>query len=163
MATIPNPPSLVTRNQLKFLIFDAPSDSNIQLYVEQCKKHNVSDVVRVCESTYDTSPMVKAGIKVHDLEYSDGTNPPQDVLVQWRNIVKEARKNGKTVAVHCIAGLGRAPVVVCTSLIDSGMDPMSAVDFVRKQRRGAVNAQQLKYLRNYKKASGGKEDGCVIQ
>jgi hypothetical protein len=107
MATLPNPPSLVVNGPLSFLIFDAPSDSNIKLYVEvyilyfsinstqlqlnsnstptqlnstqlnstqlnstqlhtkQCKKHNVKNLVRVCESTYDPAPMEVEGIKVH--------------------------------------------------------------------------------------------------
>eukprot|EP00009_Paramoeba_aestuarina_P006867 CAMPEP_0201520360 /NCGR_PEP_ID=MMETSP0161_2-20130828/10664_1 /ASSEMBLY_ACC=CAM_ASM_000251 /TAXON_ID=180227 /ORGANISM="Neoparamoeba aestuarina, Strain SoJaBio B1-5/56/2" /LENGTH=105 /DNA_ID=CAMNT_0047918683 /DNA_START=420 /DNA_END=737 /DNA_ORIENTATION=+ len=104
--------------------------------------------------------MKEAGITVHDLEYQDGTNPPDFVLSGWRTVVKDAKKKGTTVAVHCVAGLGRAPVMVCTSLIDSGMEPMLAVEHVRKQRRNAINASQLKYLRNYKKASGGGD--CVV-
>ena len=112
----------------------------------------------------------------------------------------KSKQNSTAIAVHCIAGLGRAPVMVCTSLIDrfflfqvkrmysdvswkSGMEPLAAIDFVRKQRRckftiwclctlrvvvidshlfsAAINAPQLKYLRNYKKVSD--KDGCAIQ
>eukprot|EP00211_Chloroparvula_japonica_P011525 CAMPEP_0119123332 /NCGR_PEP_ID=MMETSP1310-20130426/3310_1 /TAXON_ID=464262 /ORGANISM="Genus nov. species nov., Strain RCC2339" /LENGTH=104 /DNA_ID=CAMNT_0007113123 /DNA_START=466 /DNA_END=780 /DNA_ORIENTATION=+ len=103
--------------------------------------------------------MTEAGIQVHDLEYADGTNPSKDHLAKWRQLVKEARKNSTSIAVHCIAGLGRAPVMVCTTLIDSGMEPLEAVKFVRERRKGAINAGQLKYLRNYKKPGA---DGCSV-
>jgi protein tyrosine phosphatase type 4A len=64
------------------------------------------------------------------------------------------------IAVHCVAGLGRAPVLVCLALIESGMGWMEAVELVRKKRRGALNLTQLKYLETYKVR--GKKDSCTI-
>ena len=64
------------------------------------------------------------------------------------------------IAIHCVAGLGRAPVLVCIALIESGMGWMEAVELVRKKRRGALNMTQLRYLETYKPR--GKKDGCAI-
>ena len=64
------------------------------------------------------------------------------------------------IAVHCVAGLGRAPVLVCIALIESGMGWMEAVELVRKKRRGALNLTQLKYLETYKVR--GKKESCTI-
>lgn len=64
------------------------------------------------------------------------------------------------IAVHCVAGLGRAPVLVCIALIESGMHWMAAVELVRKKRRGALNITQLQYLEAYKPR--GKKDNCNI-
>lgn len=36
------------------------------------------------------------------------------------------------VAVHCVAGLGRAPVLVALALIELGMKYEDAVEFIRK-------------------------------
>ena len=46
------------------------------------------------------------------------------------------------VGVHCVAGLGRAPVLVAIALIEAGMDPLDCIGFIRKKRRGALNNRQ---------------------
>ena len=55
------------------------------------------------------------------------------------------------VAVHCVAGLGRAPLLVCLALIEYGMEPLDAVELVRKHRRGALNSRQVAWVAQYKK------------
>jgi protein tyrosine phosphatase type IVA len=68
------------------------------------------------------------------------------------------------IAVHCVAGLGRAPVMVAIALIEfANMDPVEAVSFLRQRRRGAINEKQLLYLEGYKKQyrrSGTEESSC---
>ena len=73
---------------------------------------------------------------------------------------------GPTIAVHCVAGLGRAPVLVAIALIEfAKMDPVTAADFIRKHRRGAINNTQLDWLERYKRRyKGGNAGGgcCVV-
>jgi len=64
------------------------------------------------------------------------------------------------IAVHCVAGLGRAPILVALAFIEAGMEPLDAVELIRSKRRGAFNSRQLKYLRSYKPRSG-KGRGCT--
>jgi protein tyrosine phosphatase type IVA len=64
------------------------------------------------------------------------------------------------IAVHCIAGLGRAPVMIAIALIEFGnMDPIDAVQFIRSRRRGAINNTQINYLQSYKKIYKKKGNG----
>ena len=55
-----------------------------------------------------------------------------------------------------MAGLGRAPVLVCIALIEGGMDALDAVALVRKRRRGALNTRQLRFLEAYRPRRRGR-------
>lgn len=47
-------------------------------------------------------------------------------------------------------GARKRSVIGLYNLIDSGMDRLEAVFFIRKERRHAINIQRLKFLGNYK-------------
>ena len=165
-------PTLITVSPMRFLIMDAPRQTNLHLYIKEMKKQSVSDVVRVCEPTYENDELRSAGMCSHDLEYEDGHPPPKELIFKWltlveRTFLQEASSPpNKCVAVHCVAGLGRAPVTVAIALIEfAGYDPVEAVALIRQHRRGAINEKQLLYLEGYrrqykKKAGGGAESSC---
>nr|CAD7431520.1 unnamed protein product [Timema monikensis] len=163
-------PCEIEYKNMKFLITDRPTDQNISAYILELKKHNVLDVVRVCKPSYKTEELNKEGIAVTDLEFDDGTPPPSRVVEQWFEILKRRFRETpeSCIAVHCIAGLGRAPVMVALALIELGMKYEDAVDFIRQKRRGAINAKQLAYLEKYRpksrlKIKNGHKHGCSIQ
>mmetsp|Transcript_6105 Transcript_6105/g.19443 ORF Transcript_6105/g.19443 Transcript_6105/m.19443 type:complete len:163 (+) Transcript_6105:128-616(+) len=150
--------TLVDWKKYHFLIMDAPNDVNLHVYIEQLRKHNVTDVVRICEKTYDESKVEGEGMAMHELAFADGAAPPAHVLDSWLNLVDHKFKHGdsnETIAVHCMAGLGRAPVLVAIALIEAGLEWEQAVDHIRSKRRGVMNAKQLKYLQSYKRRSQG--------
>jgi len=137
----------------RFLVMDAPNDANLALYIDALKKKNVKVVVRACEPSYATALLAKEGISVVELSFPDGDPPPDEIINKWLDlIIAEFSKvdEKRCVAVHCVAGLGRAPVLVAIALVESGMDPYDAITFIRKRRRGALNARQLKYIESYK-------------
>ena len=170
--TIGTKPTLIEARPMKFIIMDTPRQSTIHLYIKEMRKHSVGDVVRVCEPTYQRAELDAAGIGLHDMEYSDGHPPPKEIIDQWLQLVDKTFYSGdpspaKAVAVHCIAGLGRAPVMVALALIEfAGMDPVEAVALIRRHRRGAINEKQLLYLEGYKKyyrrGGGGPGGGCCV-
>lgn len=135
---------------LRFLITNSPTDENIQSFIECCLKFGVTALVRVSEKTYDPKPIEAAGIKFYNLEYPDGSTPDAHLRDKWLNIVKEHR-NG-CIAVHCVHGLGRSPVLVAMALREAGMSRQECIDYVRSRRRGSFNLRQLEYLQNYPSA-----------
>lgn len=50
------------------------------LLLKELKKHNVKEVVRVCEPTYKVEELKSEGINVLDLVFDDGTFPPNEVI-----------------------------------------------------------------------------------
>ena len=64
--------------------------------------------------------------------FEDGASPPQEVISRWLDLVES--QSDSCIAVHCVAGLGRAPVLVAIALIEYGMDPVAAVTFIRQRR-----------------------------
>ncbi|CAM9990700.1 unnamed protein product, partial [Scytosiphon promiscuus] len=162
-------PSLVEWKKLRFVIMDAPKANNLHLYIRELKKQNVVCVVRVCEPTYPASEVEAAGIELLEMEYDDGGAPPPEIINRWLNVVQTTFHNspgssgpngseGPTIAVHCVAGLGRAPVLVAIALIEYGKDPIKAVEYIRDRRRGAINRKQLSYLDSYERRS--RANGC---
>lgn len=173
-------PTFISVPPMRFLIMDAPRQSNLHLYIKEMKKHSVSDVVRVCEPTYHSGELDSAGMVLHEMEYPDGHAPSSEVIGNWLLLVEqtfyankfssrdeESSVAKKCIAVHCVAGLGRAPVMVAIALIEfANYDPVEAVALIRQHRRGAINEKQLTYLegykRRYKKQLDGKGSCCVI-
>jgi len=149
----------------RFLISKVPNDTTIGEFKRILKENKVSIVIRACESSYDVESLENTGIQVLDFNFPDGSGPPKPILERWLKILHEmyiehAKENeGKTIALHCVAGLGRAPVMVGIALIEAGMAPADTVEFIRKRRKGALNATQLKYLLKYKKKSS---KDCII-
>lgn len=162
-------PSEITYKTMKFLIMDRPTDSTIPALLEELKKRNVKEVVRVCEATYSTELLEKEGIRVLDWPFDDGFPPPAKIVDDWFDLLRTRFKEDPDsfVAVHCVAGLGRAPVLVALALIELGMKYEDAVELIRQKRRGAINAKQLQYLEKYRPKSrlkirnGHKQ--CIIQ
>uniref|UniRef100_A0A7R9Y7Z4 protein-tyrosine-phosphatase n=1 Tax=Pinguiococcus pyrenoidosus TaxID=172671 RepID=A0A7R9Y7Z4_9STRA len=164
-------PSLVEVDDMRFLILDAPKEHDLPQYLLECKKNNVVHLVRVCQPTYNAEHVESAGIHMHEMEYADGSHPPQEVIDKWLDVVEQtfsakavAKADEKPcIAVHCVAGLGRAPVLVAIALIEfAALEPTEAVTLIRKQRRGAINSKQLQYLESYVATRAGGACSCVI-
>lgn len=178
-----NQPALSEKGPLRFVITDSPSDSNMSNHLQDLKKLNVRHVCRASEATYSPEPLTKSGIKVHDLAFPDGDPPPDSVLQSWLKLVEQCfikrfrsakvkgvnsedlqdlLKKDERISVHCVAGLGRAPVLVAVALVEfCQLDPIEAVNFIRKHRRGAINKKQLKWLEGYVPRKHGAFSACA--
>ncbi|XP_075718102.1 protein tyrosine phosphatase type IVA 1 isoform X1 [Rhinoderma darwinii] len=146
--------------------------SSMSKHSPELKKYGVTTIVRVCEATYDTALVEKEGIQVLDWPFDDGAPPSSQIVDDWLNLLKTKFREepGCCIAVHCVAGLGRAPVLVALALIECGMKYEDAVQFIRQKRRGAFNSKQLLYLEKYRpkmrlrfKDPNGHRNNCCIQ
>jgi len=152
--------SIVEYEGICFVICDSPTDRTIDNYLKEFKRLNVKHVVRLCEPTYSADLL--EGIKVHEMPFKDGEGPPADVVKRWLAVVDECaaipEKERPAIAVHCVAGLGRAPMLVSIALTELGMPSLDAAEYVRKRRPGALNSKQILYLEAYKKRTKTMEN-----
>jgi protein tyrosine phosphatase type 4A len=136
-------------------------------FLAEVKKHNATDVVRVGGASYRTSMLQREGIHVLDLPFEDGTTPSADIISRWCNLLKmrKTAELNSCIVVHCVAGLGRAPVLVAVALIELGMRYEDAVEMIRRKRQGAINSKQLDFLSKYRPKAHlamKNKNGCTV-
>ena len=95
--------------------------------------------------------------------------PPKAKTSAWLSLVKETFLEGNStktepiyIAVHCLAGLGRAPVLVGIALIEYGLESNEAISLIRKNRPGALNSQQVRLLTNYRRSRAFSNASCCL-
>ncbi|KAJ3389293.1 Protein tyrosine phosphatase type IVA 3 [Lobulomyces angularis] len=167
--------SPIEYKNLKFLVLDCPTEQTIHQYVKELKSRGVTDVVRVCEPTYNKIVFEQVGINVFDWPFKDGGLPPAETIANFLNLCDERFVGGlvsskdelnkgtePVIAVHCVAGLGRAPVLVAIAFIEAGMVPLDTIEYVRRRRRGAFNSIQLQWLVDTYKRQWGKKSSRKI-
>lgn len=59
-------------------------------------------------------------------------------------------KAEKRIGVHCVAGLGRAPLLVALAMVNKGCTPVNTIELIRKNRKGALNVVQANYILEYR-------------
>lgn len=152
-----------------FLILDAPSPSNLPTYIKELQRRNVKHLVRVCGPTYDASLVQQSGIEVHSWPFDDGAPPTRAVIESWFGLLDAEKVKldtgritaASTVGVHCVAGLGRAPILVALALVEYGnVPPLDAITKIRDRRKGAINQVQMHWLTKYKRRHEGGD--CVV-
>jgi protein tyrosine phosphatase type 4A len=158
--------STINSDRFTFLIFDAPSNESLPKLVKQLTKAKCVAVVRCCDSSYDESQLKSAGIEVHEIAFADGTTPSAELLRTWLDLLQRAGAGAgggakACIGIHCVAGLGRSPLLAAIALIEEGQTPLAAVTQVRAARPGAINLPQLKYLQAYKRQSS--QSCCALQ
>lgn len=140
--------------------------NNIKVYEmpysdgEAPPSHMVTSWLQLCKQEFIDPQKAKSNPK-------QNANHAENKELDGKSVSNSNSKSDKslkrTIAVHCVAGLGRAPVLVCIALIEfCGFSPLDAVDYVRKRRRGAINARQLKFIEAYKPRKNKNKDKCII-
>lgn len=90
MTELVNKPSLIEapNKKFRFLIMDAPKESNLHLYLKVCSEYNVKCIVRISEPSYPKEEVEKQGIALHESYYHDGSSPPADIIGKLITILK---------------------------------------------------------------------------
>jgi protein tyrosine phosphatase type 4A len=156
-------------SNFRYVVTPSPDSNSIISYKNFLLKNNVTTVIRLCDNAvkYDEEYLMSNGIKIVHIPLRDGDIPELDVIKQWLELIIIEKSGSGAIAVHCRAGLGRAPLFVCIGLVKIGkMDEIDAVNLVRENIKGALNIKQINFvcndLKNVKFKYKNKESGCII-
>lgn len=95
---------------------------------------------------YDTALMEKESIHVLEWLFDEAVPPSNQITDNWLSLEKLnfCEEPGCCASVHCFAGHGRAPMLVCL-----GMKYKDAVEIVRQKQPLSFNIKRLLYLEKY--------------
>ena len=151
---------VIIEGNIKYILSSCPNEKNIEEYSTFLKNNNVKYLVNFCEKEYQNINR-NISVKYESLFIEDGKIPELDKLERWKELCMECIKENKNIALHCVSGMGRAPTMLCISLIEyDNYNSLEAIELLREKRKGCLNSKQLHYLLNYKKNK--VKIGCII-
>src|SRR5437016_1764851 len=80
---------LKTKKNREIIIYltSTPKSSLIEEYSRFMKDNGVTDIFCFCNTEYDPTIIEKYGINVHNLEFADGSSPPNDILDKFNKVI----------------------------------------------------------------------------
>ena len=92
---------------------------------------------------YEPQDFEKVGIKVEDMEYPDGSNPSDVMIKDFIQVCDREISKGRSVAVHCRAGLGRTGTLIALFLmLKFDVEAKTSIAWLRLCRPGSVVGDQ---------------------
>ncbi|KAK2954195.1 putative Protein tyrosine phosphatase PRL-1 [Blattamonas nauphoetae] len=83
----------------------------------------------------------------------DASTEQADPMKTQTPSTEQYNPKNPTVCTHCIAGLGRAPMLVCLAMMayDYDISGLEVVNTIRKLRPGALNSEQVRFIMDFEK------------
>jgi len=143
----------VKNHCLRFVITDCPTNQSVDIYIEAFRLHHVVTIVSLCVSAYDKSLFDEFG-SVIELPITDGDIPNEKTIKEWIILINDLFFRGdnlrSSIAVHCLAGLGRAPLMVAIGLVVfTSKDYTDIVLEMRKTLGPVFYTKQIKFLSEF--------------
>lgn len=113
----------------------------------------VSLVVSLTEASVDPDSVEVLGMELLHLPIEDFHAPTAEQQLAFVREVQLRRDAGETVAVHCLAGLGRTGTMLATWLVAEGLGADEAIDEIRTLRPGSIETvEQEDAVRRFARA-----------
>lgn len=161
--------SVISSAGYQFIVFDAPTDHSVDRIVEDLKSMNCNTVVRACHESYNPKAFTQNDIELTSLYFPDGSMPSKSIIKRWiEKVTINKELSEGPIGVHCVAGLGRSPLLVAIALIElAGLSAEASIELIRDNRRGAINRKQEEFIKGYEKEkkkrdSSNKCMACAI-
>jgi atypical dual specificity phosphatase len=99
-------------------------------------------LISLNRSPPSTLAVTRAGLEHVKIPIVNYSAPSLEQIREFVEKVSRSLAEGRPVAVHCAAGLGRTGTMVACYLVSQGMSPSEAIAYVRRRRPGSVETAE---------------------
>ena len=122
-------------------------------YLEQ---EGIRVLVSLTENPVDAHVLASHAIDQEHIPVQDYTPPTLEQMIEFVAVVEDSVEAGKSVGVHCTAGLGRSGTMAAAYLVANGASADEAIATVRQLRPGSIETPaQEDAVRRFEKSLGG--------
>jgi len=126
-----------------------PSSKGQLRWIEE---QGVNSVLTLTESPLPKEWFEGSRLSAKHVRMVDHAPPPQDALRESSAFIASQLAEGRSVLVHCLAGVGRTGSVIAAYLIEyEGKTAEGAMDYLRELRPGSVEGPQESAVREYER------------
>ena len=150
---------VICENQRNFIISSIPFQHEMDEYITLLQKNAINLVINLTEiSSYSPEKIQNANIDYLHFPIQDGTFPTDEQIKKLITFLD--RYN--SIAFHCTAGFGRAPLLLAISLIILyDYKPIDIIERIRKVNPKAFNTIQIDFLCKFKRKKY-IDNKCII-
>ena len=127
-----------------FIISESPTADNMEEYIKVLQQHSINLVINLTElNTYNNNDIINANIKYLHFPLQDGSTPSDPKI----NYLLKILDMYNSIAFHCTAGFGRAPLMLAISFIMLyNKNSIDIIKMIREKEKNALNNVQVRYL-----------------
>ena len=120
--------------------------------LEFLKDQDIDVIISLTGTPLKESFIEEFGFQYHHIPIADFHTPTREQVDDFVSIIEAARKTGKRVVVHCLAGKGRTGTMIGCYLVSRGRTASAAIKEIRRLRPGSIEtSSQETSIRAYAK------------